>query len=135
MKLTPNNNNLQLAMPPSGRRISIAPLIILLIFTSTLTAAAALLFSFNLIDHQAEQDLRSRIEVALEIEAKRLEDILSEYTYWDEAHENTIVEVDDCVVDAQLEQIARKHKVSVTGHLLELYGVCEACSEPASNPG
>ena len=95
MKLTPNNNNLQLAMPPSGRRISIAPLIILLIFTSTLTAAAALLFSFNLIDHQAEQDLRSRIEVALEIEAKRLEDILSEYTYWDEAHENTIVEVDD----------------------------------------
>jgi Fur family ferric uptake transcriptional regulator len=47
---------------------------------------------------------------------------------------STIVEVEDCAVDTKLEQIARRHKVSVTGHLLELYGVCEACSEAASDP-
>ena len=42
---------------------------------------------------------------------------------------NNIIELDDCKIEESLQNIAKKHKVQVSGHLLELYGKCQNCSE------
>ncbi len=39
-----------------------------------------------------------------------------------------VIELVDCHVEGQLAEIAARHGVSLTGHLLELYGMCEACA-------
>ncbi|MCB0355935.1 MAG: transcriptional repressor [Bdellovibrionales bacterium] len=38
-----------------------------------------------------------------------------------------IVEFENPTIELLQEEIARKHNFSLTGHLLELYGVCESC--------
>ena len=38
-----------------------------------------------------------------------------------------LVEIPDCPLEPALGKIARRHNVEVTGHLLEIYGLCERC--------
>ncbi len=45
-----------------------------------------------------------------------------------------VVEFDDCVVEALQETIGRRFDFQVQGHLLELYGLCADCQEPAESP-
>lgn len=41
---------------------------------------------------------------------------------------NTITEMDECAVDGLLVEIGQQHGLTLTGHLLELYGVCADCT-------
>lgn len=39
-----------------------------------------------------------------------------------------ITELGDCEIEDLIERIAEKHALRITGHLLEIYGVCPGCS-------
>ncbi|MBI9049558.1 MAG: transcriptional repressor [Anaerolineaceae bacterium] len=41
---------------------------------------------------------------------------------------NKVTELKICPFEPQLEQIAAQHEVQLTGHILELFGYCAACS-------
>lgn len=38
-----------------------------------------------------------------------------------------VIEIDDCEIEGLLEEIVSRHNISLSGHLLELYGECENC--------
>jgi len=38
-----------------------------------------------------------------------------------------VIEIDDCEIEGLLEEIISRHKIKISGHLLELYGECENC--------
>jgi Fur family ferric uptake transcriptional regulator len=39
-----------------------------------------------------------------------------------------VIELGDCEIAEQIEQYSRKHPFNLTGHLLELYGICSECT-------
>ncbi|MBN2048516.1 MAG: transcriptional repressor, partial [Anaerolineaceae bacterium] len=40
-----------------------------------------------------------------------------------------VIDLGDCRLEPILQQFASEHHFSITGHLLELYGLCEECSD------
>jgi Fe2+ or Zn2+ uptake regulation protein len=38
-----------------------------------------------------------------------------------------VIEIDDCEIEDLLDEIIARHKIKISGHLLELYGECEIC--------
>lgn len=40
-----------------------------------------------------------------------------------------VVELGDCEIEELISQLADQHAFQLTGHLLELYGLCEHCNE------
>ena len=40
-----------------------------------------------------------------------------------------IVEFENSIIERQQALIAKEHKFKLTGHLMQLYGICEACSQ------
>ena len=43
-------------------------------------------------------------------------------------HCNRVIEVDDCYVDGLTDVLQGRYDVRLIGHLVEFYGLCEACS-------
>ena len=41
---------------------------------------------------------------------------------------SSVIELGDCEIEDLIKQIAARHQVQFTGHLLELYGICENCA-------
>ncbi len=39
-----------------------------------------------------------------------------------------VIELDRCMLDGMLERLQSDYKVNLSGHLLELYGTCDACT-------
>ncbi len=76
----------------SGWRIYVPLLLVLLI------SLGSYLYIFNFatksIDQQARIEMKQRVQVALDVEARRLGDLLTEYAYWDEAHQKLIKQLD-----------------------------------------
>lgn len=52
-------------------------------------------FYFKSLDDLAAENMRQRVMVALEVEASIQQEILEEYTFWDEAYENCIENVNE----------------------------------------
>ncbi len=42
---------------------------------------------------------------------------------------NKIIEFEDDTIEKRQKAIARKHNFKLTGHLMQLYGICEECNE------
>lgn len=42
---------------------------------------------------------------------------------------NTVIELGECRVGDLIDELAEQHQVKLTGHLLELYGLCADCVE------
>jgi Fe2+ or Zn2+ uptake regulation protein len=40
-----------------------------------------------------------------------------------------VVELGDCEIEWLVDQLADQHTFQMTGHLLELYGLCDACHD------
>lgn len=38
-----------------------------------------------------------------------------------------VIEIDDCEIEGLLDELVLRHKIKISGHLLELYGECEYC--------
>jgi diguanylate cyclase (GGDEF)-like protein len=76
----------------SGRRIFVLLLMVLCISFG----GYYLIFRFatQSIDDQARAEMKSRVEVALDIESRRLGDLLTEYAFWDLAHKHLIQQPD-----------------------------------------
>jgi len=89
-----NNNNPEpdhsLSLP--GLFKSVAPLILLLNITSLVGFLGVIIISFKLLDDIAENNYQERLQTALSVETQRQEDLLIEYSLWDEAHDNLIKE-------------------------------------------
>ncbi|MCP5125250.1 MAG: diguanylate cyclase [Gammaproteobacteria bacterium] len=68
---------------------------ILLLFGLSLATIISLLVlvSFKM-DNLAQKDLYNRVEIALSVETRHLQDLIQEYSYWDEGHQNLIVQPD-----------------------------------------
>ncbi len=70
------------------------PTVLLLIAISMCGIISALVFNSYNLDRLAGENMRQRVSIALSVEARRQQELLEEYSYWDEAHENTIVTLD-----------------------------------------
>jgi Fur family ferric uptake transcriptional regulator len=46
-----------------------------------------------------------------------------------------VIELGECQIDPMLEAFAREHHLALTGHVLEVYGVCEHCVNAAEIGG
>jgi two-component system cell cycle response regulator len=64
--------------------------ILLVMAVSLATIGALLLFAFNTLDASSRAGSKERVGVALAVESDRLKELLTEYTYWDEAYRNLI---------------------------------------------
>lgn len=69
-------------------------MVLLLIAVSMCGIVSALVLNSYSLDRLARENMRQRVSIALSVEARRQQEILEEYSYWDEAHEKTIVAVD-----------------------------------------
>ena len=68
--------------------------IVLVLSLSFVGVLAVFYFYFVSLDSLAAENMRQRVMVALDVEAGIQQEILEEYTFWDEAYENCIVNVD-----------------------------------------
>ena len=69
--------------------------IFLLIVASMLGVSASVLFSFHELARIADDNLRERVMIALDVETRHQQQLLEEYSYWDEAYEKSVTAVDD----------------------------------------
>ncbi|WP_428609256.1 sensor domain-containing diguanylate cyclase [Sedimenticola sp.] len=76
----------------SGRRIFVPLLLVLCISLSSYFYIFQ--FATENIDNQAQLEMKDRVEVALNIESRRLGDLLTEYAFWDVSHLNLIQKPD-----------------------------------------
>ena len=44
-----------------------------------------------------------------------------------------IIEFEDATIERKQEQVAKEHKFRLTGHLMQLYGICFECSKKGQN--
>lgn len=42
---------------------------------------------------------------------------------------SSVIELGDCEIEDLIQRIAAKHDLQITGHLLELYGICADCCQ------
>lgn len=78
---------------------SALPALLGILVLSAVSVASVLLFATNEIDRVARQEKHDRVEVALQIEAQRLLDLVVDYTYWDLAYSNLIATPDPAWAD------------------------------------
>jgi len=69
-------------------------LLILVVLTALAGMAALLIFSINTINKLTQQHLHSQVEVAIDVEHARLNDLVVEYSYWDEAYQKLVLKRD-----------------------------------------
>ncbi|EEX93937.1 diguanylate cyclase [Vibrio orientalis CIP 102891 = ATCC 33934] len=84
------------------KQIAISPLASLvsrLLVVSGGVVIACTFYFLSVIDKQAEEDVLKRVELAIALERKHREHIVSEYTYWDEAYTKIVVEKDTDWID------------------------------------
>lgn len=89
------NNKHNITLPNltlSGK--SILPYIVLIFSISFFTISFILMLTFNEIEDLEEENLYKRVDVALSIEKLRLQDLLQEYSYWDDAYLKLITKPD-----------------------------------------
>jgi len=68
---------------------------ILTIMGVSVAAIIILVFTaFDTLDKSTRANLMQRVEVSLEVESERMQVLLAEYTYWDEAYQNLIIQPD-----------------------------------------
>ena len=72
----------------------IIPMILSLIGVSLLAIIGLLLSTFQTLDRIALENLHQRVETALEVETRRQENTLQEYSFWDEGYAKLIEEPD-----------------------------------------
>jgi sensor domain CHASE-containing protein len=75
-------------------RQSTIGLVLTVIVLSMIGIGASVLISFQLLDSAADNGFRDRVEVALAVERQRLQTILEEYSFWDEAYRRTVLAPD-----------------------------------------
>lgn len=102
----------------SGRRIFL--LLLLVLVTSLGSFFYIFRFATTSIDRQAQLEMKNRVEVALDIEAQRLGDLLTEYAYWDQGHQNLILKTDPAWADPNIgaymaESLSMALSIAVTG--------------------
>jgi len=68
---------------------------ILTIMGVSVAAIIILVFTaFDTLDKSTRANLMQRVEVSLVVESERMQVLLAEYTYWDEAYQNLIIQPD-----------------------------------------
>ena len=88
------------------------PTILTLIMLTMIAVVSMMLYTFNVLDQSQKENLYQRITIAFEVEHQRQQDLLQEYTFWDEAHEK------------QIQGLDREWVVHNTGlYLHESYGI------------
>ena len=64
-----------------------------------LAVVSSVLFLLTSLDRAARVDRAKRVDIAMKLEARYLQTILVEYTYWDEGYEKIIVDLDEAWVE------------------------------------
>ena len=82
------------AINNSGRTGSVFPSILVLIVMAMLIIVSMMLYSFKVLDQSQKENLHQRISIAFDVEHQRQQDLLQEYTFWDEAYEKQIQSLD-----------------------------------------
>lgn len=72
----------------------VIPLILVLFSVSLISIAGLMLMTFMSMDDLTQDNFRQRVTTAFNVEIKRQQELLQEYSYWDEAHLNVITEQD-----------------------------------------
>ncbi|OEF23516.1 sensor domain-containing diguanylate cyclase [Vibrio rumoiensis] len=65
-----------------------------LFFIMTIMMFFGIWYFLSTLDHQATAQIKKRVNLALTIESQHAQDILSEYTYWDESYERIFIDRD-----------------------------------------
>lgn len=74
-----------------------------------------LIYTLDLIEENDKANLTKRVEVAFDVESKRLKDTLTEYTYWDESHQRLIAN--------NIKQDSSWAQENIGGYLTDAYGI------------
>lgn len=82
------------AIPNESKKHKLAgplfPVILALVVFSIFSISIVVVYTFGSLDSLGKDNHRKRIQVGLNVEGKRLQDLLQEYAYWDEAHEQLL---------------------------------------------
>lgn len=102
-----------LVRPPPLSSI-VVPL--LLILGISVAVGAALLFeALTVLKQHSREEMKERVDVAFDIESQRLADLVVEYTYWDQAYENLIVNTRPDWADGMIgSYMANEHRVDLS---------------------
>ena len=72
----------------------VIPLILVLFGVSLISITGLMLMTFMSLESLNQDNFKQRVNTAFNVEIKRQQELLQEYSYWDEAHLNTIIEQD-----------------------------------------
>ena len=72
----------------------VIPLILVLFGMSLVSIVGLMLMTFMSLEDLTQDNFKQRVNTAFNVEIKRQQELLQEYSYWDEAHLNTIIEQD-----------------------------------------
>jgi two-component system cell cycle response regulator len=64
-----------------------------------LAVVSSVLFLLTSLDRAAKADRAHRVDIAIRLETRYLKTILLEYSYWDVAYEEIVVEVDETWIE------------------------------------
>ena len=78
---------------------SVISLISGLYLVTGLTVVSSVLFLLTSLDRSAKLDRSNRVDMAMKLETRYLKAILLEYSYWDEAYEKIIVDLDETWIE------------------------------------
>ena len=78
---------------------SVISLISWLYIATGLAVVSSVLFLLTSLDRAAKLDRAKRVDLAMKLETRYLKAILIEHTYWDEAYEKTVVDLDEAWVE------------------------------------
>jgi diguanylate cyclase (GGDEF)-like protein len=74
-------------------------LINVLLVLTMVTVIAMMVYLFGQLEKSSQENQKERIEIALELEQRRLNDFLHDYAYWDESYQRQIASIDPDWVD------------------------------------
>ncbi|MDJ0834060.1 MAG: diguanylate cyclase [Gammaproteobacteria bacterium] len=77
-----------------GEAGPVFPTILALMILTMFGVISMMLYTFEVLDQSQKENLYQRIAIAFEVEHQRQQDLLQEYTFWDEAHEKQIQNLD-----------------------------------------
>ncbi|RZM79474.1 sensor domain-containing diguanylate cyclase [Leptolyngbya iicbica] len=78
---------------------SVVSLVSGLYIATGLAVVSSVLFLLTSLDRAAKADRAHRVDIALNLEARYLKTVLLEYSYWDEAYEAIVVEIDETWIE------------------------------------
>ena len=78
----------------SGEAGPVFPTILALIILTMIAVVSMMFFAFNVLDQSQKENLYQRIGIAFDVEHQRQQDLLQEFTFWDEAYEKQIQNLD-----------------------------------------